>query len=278
MEKLHNKFVIIIPNYNVENLIEASIRSVVAQNFVDVGIIIRDDMSTDRTPEVLEGMLKINGREEKRTNYLGRDILYFRNSRKFYVAGNTYDSVVNHVDNPEAIIGVLDGDDMLMDLSALDKIYRVYQEKKVWQVWTQHQAISKIQDKTSGWSSALPCDEEIYAHRNYWAVSHFRTCKAWLFNYLNPEDLKDPFQNSPYCQYAGDASLTYALTELCANEKSYFLDEVLYLYNDNLPLNDHNIALETQKKYADYLRNYQQKYKKIKHVDLAELKIVLSDR
>lgn len=263
MEKLGNKFIIVVPCYNVENLIESSIRSIIAQSFEDVGIIIRDDMSTDRSPDIVADLFQINGIDEIKTTFLGRDVLFIRNQQKFYGAGNTYDSATNYVNNPESIIGTVDGDDMLIDIHTLAKVNQIYQDKQVWQVWSQHQAISRIQKDIRGWSAPLPSDKEIYDHRNYWSVSHFRTCKAWLFDYLQQEDLRDPFLNQPYCQYAGDASLTYALTELCGNERSYFLDEILYLYNDNLALNDHNIGLKEQEKYATYLRRSQRKYEKL---------------
>ena len=58
---LDNKFVIVIPTYNAESLIEKCLMSILSQNFDDLGVIIRDDISTDRTSEVVKNLLVRRG-------------------------------------------------------------------------------------------------------------------------------------------------------------------------------------------------------------------------
>ena len=69
---LDNKFVIVIPTYNAESLIEKCLMSILSQNFDDLGVIIRDDISTDRTSEVVKNLLGVN--EDKfKTQYRAKD-------------------------------------------------------------------------------------------------------------------------------------------------------------------------------------------------------------
>jgi glycosyltransferase involved in cell wall biosynthesis len=258
MDKLKNKFIIIVPVYNAKDLIEDCIISILSQSYDDLGIIIRDDISTDGTDEVIKKMLGIT-EDKKYINFLGKDIIFIRNSEKLYPVGNTYDSVLNYVDNDNAIIGVVDGDDKLLVSNAISKISKIYDEKDKWMVWSQH----KKSTGGNGESKPLPPDEIIYSGRNYWSASHFRTNKAFLFKKLNKNDLLDPFIENSYYTYAGDAAFLFPLCEMCGNEKTYFLNESLYLYNCHLPTNEHNKGLNNAIKYGSYIRNNGVKYSKL---------------
>jgi glycosyltransferase involved in cell wall biosynthesis len=269
MKNLSNKFIVVIPAFNAEHSIVKCISSVLVQTFDDVGIVIRDDLSTDNTVEVVKDYLGMK-KDQYFTSVEGKDILVIKNSTKFYGAGNTHDSAINYVSNKDAIVGVVDGDDCLISDEALQKIYNIYLSKGVWLVWSQHQLKSSADKKSTGYSSALPTNEALYNNREYWSVSHFRTCKSWLFNEINKNDLCDPFGKNHYCQYAGDASILYPIIEMCGNEKSFFLDEVLYLYNDNLPTNEHNISSINVEKYSKYIRTKQKRYTRINNINSRE--------
>ena len=259
--RLTNKFIIIVPVYNAKNLIESCLMSILSQNFNDLGVIIRDDISTDGTDKVIKNFLGINEEiNSSLTKFEGKDVLFIRNDKKLYPVGNTYESVMKHVDNDEAIIGVVDGDDSLTSANAVMEIFNLYETTNKWMIWSQHQKSAG----GIGESKPLPSDEVIYAGRNYWAASHFRTSKAFLFKRLNPIDLMDPFVPDSYYTYAGDAAFLFPFCEMCGNDKSYFLNKVLYLYNNDLPTNEHNKGLDNAIKYGTYIRNNGTKYTKIK--------------
>ncbi len=59
--KLTNKFIIIIPLYNAKDLIEICLSSILTQDFDDLGVIIRDDISTDGTDTIVRNFLNIKG-------------------------------------------------------------------------------------------------------------------------------------------------------------------------------------------------------------------------
>jgi len=260
MNKLTNRFIVIIPVCNAGNLIRRAIQSVINQDFYDLGIIIRDDCSTDNTGTLITEMLSINGVTAQQATLKRRNIIFIRNSHKLYPAGNIYESVQNLVENKEAIIGVVDGDDELIVPDAVSEIYKVYEQQQKWLVWSQHQPKSLLSKKQTGYSSGLPANETIYSTRDYWAVSHFRTCKAWLFDKIHREDLNDPFTDIPFMKMASDAALLYPMIEMCGNERSYFLNKVLYLYNDLLPTNESSLYKNDLEKYINHIRNDKDKY------------------
>jgi glycosyltransferase involved in cell wall biosynthesis len=51
--KLDNKFIIIVPVYNAKDLIVECLSSIISQDFDDLGVIIRDDISTDGTNTII---------------------------------------------------------------------------------------------------------------------------------------------------------------------------------------------------------------------------------
>ena len=257
--KLTNKFIIIIPLYNAKDLVERCIMSIATQKFDNLGIIIRDDISNDGSDKVVKNLLG-NQNDEFQTNFMGKDIIYVRNSKKLYPVGNTYESVINYVDNRDAIIGVVDGDDSLSNINAISKVNNVYEgNKDLWLVWSQH----SCSNGQSGQSKPLPPDNVIYNNRNYWSVSHFRTSKIGLFYKLSPEDLKDPFVNDSYYTFAGDAAFLFPFIEMCGNEHAEFIQESLYIYNNNLPTNEHNKNLNNAIKYGNYVRTNGKRYTKL---------------
>jgi glycosyltransferase involved in cell wall biosynthesis len=256
--KLTNKFIIVVPVFNAKDLIEKCLMTILSQDFDDLGVIIRDDMSTDGTDKVIRELLEIEG-DKAKTKFNDKDVLFIRNESKLYPVGNTYESVIHHVDNDDSIIGVVDGDDSLLSSNAVKKIYDLYASTDKWMIWSQHRkSTGEI-----GESKPLPSNEQIYNGRNYWSVSHFRTNKAFLFGRLNPDDLKDPFLKDSYFTFAGDAAFLFPFCEMCGNEKSEFLNEVLYLYNNNLPTNEHNKSIDNAIKYGSYVRTHSKRYARI---------------
>lgn len=256
---LDNKFVIVIPTYNAESLIEKCLMSILSQNFDDLGVIIRDDISTDRTSEVVKNLLGVN--EDKfKTQYMGKDVIYYRNDEKLYPLGNTYESAVKMVKNPNAVIGVVDGDDMLANRNAVKLVNDSYcEDENRWLVWSQH----VNSNGTPGQSRSLPPDSVIYGSRNYWSVTHFRTSKVGLFHKLKEEDLIDPFHKDSYYRFSGDAAFLFPFIEMCGNEHSHFINKALYLYNNNLPTNEHVKDLSSALKYGRYIKSIKNQYSKL---------------
>lgn len=258
IDKLQNKFVIIVPVYNAKELIEDCLLSIFAQSFEDLGVIIRDDMSTDGTDDVIRRLLNIEG-DKVLTKYHGKDVLFIRNHSKLYPVGNTYESVINYISDINTIVGVVDGDDSLINSMVVKKVFETYKKTDKWLIWSQHQTTNG----NIGCSMPLPNDSVIYNNRGYWSVTHFRTNLAFLFHNLDVNDLKDPFVPNSYYTYAGDAAFLFPFIEMCGNEKSHFINEVMYVYNNELPNNEHNKGLNNAIKYGNYIRTSGKKYNKL---------------
>ena len=53
---------------------------------------------------------------------------------------------------------------------------------------------------------------------------------------------------------------------MCGNEHSFFLNEVLYHYNNNLPTNEHNKNINNAVRYGNYFKQQGNKYKKLERL------------
>jgi glycosyltransferase involved in cell wall biosynthesis len=250
---LMNKFVIVIPFYNAEETIEQAVLTSLNQNFDDLAIVIRNDISTDRGGYRVRNIFGIKQSGNFYIKSAGRDVIYIENTKKLYGGGNTYDSVIHLVNSRNAIIGVVDGDDFLLTADAVSTIYKAYQDHPdKWMIWSQHMSRVLSKNYSKGFSLPLPPDHIIYRTRRYWGVSHFRTCLAGLFSHIDPADLSDPYDKDSYAKVCGDAAIIYPLTELCGNKHSLFLNQPLYYYNDGLPSNDAEVYKSELQFYKYY--------------------------
>ena len=257
---LGNKFVVVIPFFNAQNTIERAILSVLQQDYDDLGIIIRNDVSTDGSDEIVKKIFGlIDGTKKVRLKIGNKDIIYIVNEKKLYGAGNTYESVISYVRDPKSIIGVVDGDDFLLVKNAVSTIAREYiTNPSKWLIWSQH--ISRVQSifGYEGFSLPLPNDKTIYSTRQYWGVSHFRTCVAGLYHLINPIDLCDPLEPTNYPKVCGDAAILYPIIEMCGNKSSLFVNKTLYYYNDGLLTNDAEVYKSEIGFYKKYFENKKQ--------------------
>lgn len=232
--RLKNKFIVVVPVYNAGALVEPCISSILSQDYEDLGIVIRDDISTDDTFERVQKLVKGS-----------KNVIAIKNKKKYFPVGNIYDSAMKFC-NRDSVIGIVDGDDALCRTDAVSRIMQEY-DNGFWMVWGQH-----ITSRGNlGCSAPLP---EVLDSREYWSASHFRTHRTELFYQLKKRDILDPFVPNSYYQYAGDAAYLFPFIEMCGHEKCKFINEVMYHYNDNLPTNEHNKSLETAIKYGREVR------------------------
>ena len=140
---LKNKFVAIIPTFNMQSHIADCLQSILRQDYPDIGIFIHDNASTDDTTLIINKFLDINDVQ---------DVI-------FITKGDTEESFVESAMkyiHKGSVAGVVDGDDFLVKsrsvtglmklLSRIDqkdgiikRLGRDYDRRDdMWHVWSQH--------------------------------------------------------------------------------------------------------------------------------------------
>jgi hypothetical protein len=148
---------------------------------------------------------------------------------------------LNHC-KPEEIFLIVDGDDELLGRQVLKLFNSVFQEKKLWFVYSNFLSMTG----SVGFSRAFPVQTiERNSYRSYpFVTSHLRAFYTKLFTNIKDEDLKD--EQGEYLRAANDVAICIPILEQ-AHERVGYLPEMTYFYNSNTGLNNHQVRLAEQR-------------------------------
>jgi hypothetical protein len=83
--------------------------------------------------------------------------------------------------------------------------------------------------------------------------SHIRTWRAFLWRKIKEEDLKD--ENGEYWKVTGDLAFMFPMLEMSGEKHYRFIEDIMYVYNEQNPLNDHKVDLTMVNNLANKIRN-----------------------
>lgn len=249
-------FVIVIPSYNNSKYCEKNIISSLNQNYNNFRIIFTDDCSKDNTFEIVEKLVNSHKNKDKCT--------LIKNENRIGALENLYNMI--HSCNDEEIILTLDGDDWFPDENVLAKLNNYYSNEDIWMTYGQYTNFPM-----GGKGVAAPYPQKVIDSNNFrqhqWGASHLRTFYAWLFKKIKKEDL---MYEGKFLPMTWDFGMMFPMMEMAGNHQKY-IDEILYVYNLENPINDHKVNQKLQQKLDSYLRSA----KKYQRCERPKLKIGL---
>jgi glycosyltransferase involved in cell wall biosynthesis len=237
--------VILTGFYNAENYIERCLGSIMGQTHQDFTCYITHDLSTDNSVSLIKEMIK----DDKRF------ILVPDSDKKLYQTGN-FDNVIRNnpnISDNEVLIEV-DGDDWLPHSNVFAKINEVYLDENVWIT----NGSFRYSNGQSGFSSKQKINERL--RLDPMTCSHLRTWRAFLWRSIREEDLKD--ENGNYWQWSGDLCFMFPMLEMAGDEHYVFINDILYTYNAENPINEHKVDMSMVNNHATRIRA-KQKYNKL---------------
>jgi glycosyltransferase involved in cell wall biosynthesis len=218
-----------------------------SQKYKDFTCYITDDMSTDNTVNKIKEIIK----DDKR-------FILIENHIKLYQGGN-YDQIIRWRSIPgDEICVEVDGDDWMPNSNCLSKINDVYQDPNIWMT----SGSFKYSDGRHGFNTPITSIDNI--RKSSFTLSHMRTWKSWLWKKIEEKDLKD--NEGKYYSVAGDLSFMWPMIEMCGIEHFKFIEDVLYIYNESNPINDHKVDINKVRYTHDLISNKTQ-YKKLTNVN-----------
>jgi glycosyltransferase involved in cell wall biosynthesis len=193
-------------------------------------------MSTDNTVDIIKKTI------------LGDDrFILIENKEKMYQPGN-YNQVIRGLNIPDNEICVeIDGDDWLPNSNVLSFIDDVYKDENVWMT----SGSFKYHDGRPGFAN--PPKNFTNIRKQTFTLSHMRTWKSWLWKKIKEEDLKDDGGN--YWSVAGDLSFMFPMLEMSGENHFKYISDVLYIYNESNPLNDHKVNMGKVSSTVNIIRN-----------------------
>jgi glycosyltransferase involved in cell wall biosynthesis len=228
--------IILTTSYNCEKFIEKSLLSIMGQRFKNFKCYITDDLSTDNTVDIIKKTISEDNR-----------FVLIENKQKMYQPGN-YDQVIRGLDIPDNEICVeIDGDDWLPNSNVLSFINDVYKDENVWMT----SGSFKYHDGRPGFAN--PPKNFTNIRKQTFTLSHMRTWKSWLWKKIKEEDLKDGL--GKYWSVAGDLSFMFPMLEMSGENHFIYIPDVLYIYNESNPLNDHKVNMGKVSSTVNIIRN-----------------------
>ncbi len=227
-------FEVVIPSFNNARWCRQNLESVLSQDYPLFHVTYLDDASTDETPRLVAELLA-----DSATPHRDR-VTFHRNSSRVGPVANI-DRAVRDCD-PDSIIVLVDGDDYLAHSKVLTRLDEIYEDPDVWVTWGQ---FTRFPEDSEGFCAPIPPEiVSANAFRDYpFVSSHLRTFYAGLYQRIRPVDLQDG--EGRFFTTAGDVAQMWALHEM-AGPRGRFVDEVLYRYNRENPLNDDKLDREGQ--------------------------------
>ncbi|MAH43766.1 hypothetical protein CL614_08680 [archaeon] len=234
---MENRFIFIMPAYNAANTITRSLFSVWFQTHNNWKIIVRDDMSTDGTPEVVDSFKKQFGVDNNR-------ISLTVNTEKHWEIKNIIEALKETESND--IICRLDGDDWLCDCDALTMINHRYNELNVGALWTAH----RWSFSTRNISGPLPKYVDPYKHP--WVSSHLKTFRRSLIEDVKDENFRG--EDGDYFKRIGDQTIYLPVLHQAAGNWHYEPTVTYHYTIDMKPQTFQTSDAQFQRQEGEFLR------------------------
>lgn len=240
----YTKVEVIVPTYKNQEICLENLKSIISQDYPHelYHITIVDDISPDATFE--------RTKKSVDENNLNNLVTIIRNKHKTGALGNFY-KIISDLQGDTVVITV-DGDDTLNGQNVIKRVVHEYENNNAWITYGQFRWLSSGMLGTS-FCREVSNDVKIRnLFRNQsWIFSHLRTFKAWLFQQIKFEDLLCPgtvngkrsglSQSEFYYDKAWDLAMMFPMLEMASRDHIKFIPEVLYIYNDKNPINDHKV-------------------------------------
>jgi glycosyltransferase involved in cell wall biosynthesis len=200
-------------------------------------------MSTDKTVDIVKKTIQGDDR-----------FVLIENHCKLHQPGN-YDQIIRWrgLDGDEICVEV-DGDDWLPNSNVFSTINEIYKDPNVWMT----SGSFKYHDGRPGF--AKPPQQFSDVRKQTFTLSHMRTWKSWLWKKIEDSDLKD--EDGNFWSVAGDLAFMFPMFEMSGEEHYRFLTDILYIYNESNPINDHKVNMANVMKTTNKIRN-KTPYKKL---------------
>ena len=244
MEKIENntRFVFLTPSYNCEKTIAQTIFSMISQSYDNWRAIIIDDVSHDKTSEVISNLSKSLDFDSK--------ISLVKRCEKYGEVRNTVDCLKMIDDNE--VVCRLDGGDWLTENDTLAFLNELYKNYNPDVMWTSHRW-AYTNYNISGALKLAP-DQTVYTHP--WVSSHMKTFRAKRLKEVPKENFYD--ENGDWIMIACDQAIFLPMMHMSHISGRPLIHFPHVCYHYAIDLNDKTLfscdRSQKQKMSAEILR------------------------
>ncbi len=250
------EFVIVIPSYNNAQWYKSNLDSVLCQKYDHFEVIYIDDCSCDSTGKLVDFYVRNHSLKDK--------VHIVHNKRRIGALGNLYKAI--HTIADHKVVVTVDGDDQLAHPLVLENLAKEYAPGTI--VMTYGDYVCKpVPDK----SFCAPFPMHVIEHNNFrsyqWVSSHLRTFYAGLFKKIKKEDL---LWKNQFYPMTWDLAMMLPMLEMASKNHFKYISEILYIYNNANPLNDHKVNKELVQRLESQIRS-KPRYEPLDRFDFLEV-------
>lgn len=236
-------FKIVIPSFNSVKYLPKTLASIESQDYHPYQVCVIDDASS--LPDQKQIIQDFCERNQWRS--------IFHKENQGALAG-IVEAIRTFDCQDDDVIVMVDGDDWLYDSHVLSKLAKIYTEEDVLMTWGQFESYPP---GCINICYAAPIAEEVIEKQLYRKVSdvfgHLKTYRYRLFKEIKDEDLRDPVTHE-YFRVSWDKALMYPMLEM-AGHKVRYINDLMYVYNIENPLNDFKVYRPEQIEATNYIRS-----------------------
>ena len=237
------KFKVVVPSFNSISYLPKTLSSIEKQTYKNYDVCVIDDGST------------LKQQREIITEFCSRNKWksIFHDKNTGALQGLVEAIKLLECQDDDVVI-VIDGDDWFAHENVFQKLHDVYQNEDIYMTWGQCE-IYPAGNTPMRYAQPIPdmiIEQQLYRDIP-WVFWHPATFKYFLWRHIDPKDLRD--QNGEYFRIMKDKASLFPMLEMCGHKKKY-IDETLYIYNLENPLNDYaNTAQEEIKRVDSFLQS-----------------------
>jgi len=138
---------------------------------------------------------------------------------------NSFLHASRFIDDPDAVLITMDGDDWFIRPDAVSRIMHEYISEECWMTYGSW--VSNRPNYPLG-LPAYPEGTTDFRHMN-WFCTQVRTCKKWLLDLVKDEDLKD--ENNEHYRWPSDWPLWFPMIEMATTKHAVHIPDILMMYN-----------------------------------------------
>lgn len=245
------RFKVVVPSFNSIDYIRKTLQSIEMQSDCGYDVCVIDDGST------------MKEQREIITEFCQRNQWKFLFNEKN--RGALY-SLVHAIQLLECqdddVIVVIDGDDWLAHADVFKRLRQIYTDHDLYLTWGQCEIYPG--GKTP-MNYAQPIPEMVIQQKLYRDIPfvfwHIGTFKYFLWRHIDDQDLRDV--DGEYLMLMKDKATLYPMLEM-AGEKIRFVNETLYIYNLENPLNDYVNTRPEEHVRVDALIRAKKRYSRLR--------------
>ena len=223
------RVIVLTTIYNCDRYLKKCLDSIKNQTYSNWICYLLNDLSTDSSKKIAQEYCSSDSR-----------FVLIDNDKKYYQPGN-YDQILrSELAQDEDIVIEVDGDDWLATNEAFQKV--VNEHRKGYLI-THGSFI--YSDGRPGFSRPFTVNQLRTSIAN---ATHLRSWRAKLWKSINKQDL---FVNGWYAETAGDVFFMLPMLEMAGDSRIIHMKDILYIYNETNPINDHKVNLQKQLIYAN---------------------------